>query len=182
MPLPIILAGLLKAGLPILASAVMSKGADVIQEKLGVDIREALGSEDGRIKLKELELQHDEFLRKMAADADERELRGFQVEVEDRKSARDTFAQVAVSSEAPWYDKILLPSMAIITTLGFFGCLAALFYLSVKGIKLDDNSRDVLIFAFGSLTGGWLTIMNFLFGTSKGGREMQNNLMNKTHV
>lgn len=169
----LILAGLLKAGLPLLASAVMSKGAEVIQDKLGVDIKDALGTEEGRLKLKELELQHDEFLRTAASQAEERDLKGFELEVNDRVSARSANAQIATSEAAPWYDKVLLPGMAILTTLGFFGCLGALFYLSAKNIKLDDNSRDILIYAFGALTGGWMTVMNFLFGTSKGGRENQ---------
>lgn len=57
-----LLAALAKFGLPILANAIAAKGKDVIEEKLGVDIGKLIGSEEGRIQLKQLEMQHEEFL------------------------------------------------------------------------------------------------------------------------
>lgn len=67
------LIALAKAGLPLLASAIMSEGKEVIEEKLGVDITKLLGSEEGKMKLKELELKHEEFLVTAAQKAAEME-------------------------------------------------------------------------------------------------------------
>lgn len=161
-----LIAALVKWGLPMIASAVMSKGTELVQEKLGVDLTEALGSEEGRIHLKQLEVQHEEFLVNAAMQSDK-------LEVEDRAGARASYTSVATSENAPWYDKSLLPVMSYLVTLGFFGCMGALFYVSITNAKLDDNSRDILIYAFGAMTAGWMTIMNFLFGASRGGRENQ---------
>jgi len=160
-----IVAMLIKSGLSILGGAVASKGQELIQEKLGIDIGAMLGSEEGRLKLKQLEMEHQQFLITASQATEVRALDYFKSEVEDRKSARETAATVAVS-EAPWYQKMLMPAMAVLVTMGFFFCLGALFYLSAKGIKLDDNSRDVLIYAFGVLSSGFMAIISFLFGSS----------------
>lgn len=162
-----IIASLIQWGLPLIAGAAATKGEEFIKEKLGVDIGAMLNTEDGRIKLKELEMKHQEFLINAAQQTEERNLKLYQTEVDDRKSAREATAIIA-TGDAPWYQKMLMPAMAILVTLGFFACLGALFYLSAKGIKLDDNSRDVLIYAFGVLSAGFMAIMNFLFGSSSG--------------
>ena len=67
----------------------------------------------------------------------------------------------------------LLPSLAFLITMGFFGSLAALFWLSAINVKLDDNSRDVLIYAFGMLSAAFSSVVNFVFGSSQGGRAAQ---------
>lgn len=161
-----IVAALLKFGFSALAPAVLARGQEVIQEKLGVDIGAALGTEEGRIKLKQLEMEHEQFLITAAQAADARELEYFREEVKDRSSAREENAKIATAENAPWYQKALMPAMAVMVTAGFFGCLGALFWLSGHNIKLDDNSRDVLIYAFGVLSAGFMAIMNYLFGSS----------------
>ena len=67
--LPII-GALIGQGLNILAGAVAAKGKDLIQDKLGIDIDAALGSEEGRLKLRQAEIDHEEFLTQAAANAD----------------------------------------------------------------------------------------------------------------
>lgn len=163
-----IVAALIKFGLPLIAGAIASKGEEIVKEKLGVDIGAMLNSEDGRIKLKQMEMEHQQFLVQMAQQSEARELVYFQEEVKDRSSAREANAQIAVSEASPWYQKALMPAMAVLVTLGFFSCLGALFWLSSQSIKLDDNSRDVLIYAFGVLSAGFMAIMNYFFGSSHG--------------
>lgn len=65
----------------------------------------------------------------------------------------------------------LVPVMAVVVTLGFFGLISTLFYLSAQGIKLDDNSRDVLIYALGVVSSGWMGIVSYLFGSSASSRN-----------
>jgi hypothetical protein len=163
-----IVAALVKWGLPLLAGAAATKGEEFLKEKLGVDIGSMLNSEDGRIKLKELEMRHQEFLVNAAQASEARQLDYFKEEVKDRSSARESNAAIATSEAAPWYQKALMPMLSFLVTFGFFACLGALFYLSAKGIKLDDNTRDVLIYAFGVLSAGFMSIMNYVFGSSSG--------------
>jgi hypothetical protein len=163
-----IVAALIKAGFSIFGGAIASKGEEFIKDKLGIDVGEMLGSEEGRLKLRQLEMQHQEFLVTAAQASEVREVQYFQEEVKDRASARESNAAIATSVTAPWHQKALMPGMALLVTLGFFFCLGALFYLSAKNIHLDDNSRDILIYAFGIISAGWMAIMNFLFGSSHG--------------
>lgn len=75
-----IVAGLLKSGLSLLASVVASKGKDIVQEKLGINLEDALGTEAGRLKLKQLELEHEQFLIQAAQASEAREFEYFKVE------------------------------------------------------------------------------------------------------
>lgn len=59
--LPIV-ATLISHGLGLLGNAVIAKGKDVIEDKLGINLESALGTEEGRLKLKQLEFDHEEFL------------------------------------------------------------------------------------------------------------------------
>ena len=69
-----IVAALLNAGLGILGNAVATKGKDLIEDKLGVNIDNLLGSEEGKIKLAQLENEHEEMLQKYAIDTRSLEL------------------------------------------------------------------------------------------------------------
>jgi len=162
---------LAKWGFSAISSVVATKGKEVVEEKFGIKLDDMLGSEEGRYKLKQLEIEHEQFLLEMAEKSEVRDLTYFQEEVKDRSSARESNATIAIAEAAPWYQKALLPMIAVLVTTGFFGCLSCLFYLSANKITLDDNSRDVLIFAFGNLTAGWMAIMNYLFGSSKGSTD-----------
>jgi hypothetical protein len=163
-----LIAMLVKFGLPLIAGAVASKGEELIKDKLGVDLSGMLGSEEGRLKLKQLEMEHQQFLITAAQQTEARELQYFQEEVKDKASAREADASIQTSAAAPRSRKLLMPLMALLVTVGFFFCLGSLFYLSAKNIHLDDNSRDILIYAFGIISSGWMSIMNFLFGSSHG--------------
>lgn len=61
-----IVATLLSQGLSILGNAVLSKGQDVIEEKLGVKLENTPPE-----KLRELQFQHEEFLTKAAIRKEE---------------------------------------------------------------------------------------------------------------
>jgi hypothetical protein len=87
--LPII-ATLAAEGLGLLANAVMAKGKDVIEKQLGVSIDTSLQSSEGRLKLKQLEFAHEEFLIEAAQKKAELDLeaeRIAQVNVTDRWKA-----------------------------------------------------------------------------------------------
>ena len=58
-----IVSGLISNGLPKVADAVMEKGVDYVQEKLGVELKpEGQMSKDDVSKLKEAAMKHEEFM------------------------------------------------------------------------------------------------------------------------
>ena len=97
-----LVAALIKFGFSTIAGAVASKGADVIKDKLGIDIGDALGTEQGRIQLKTLEMQHQEFLVNAAQASEARDLDYFKEEVKDRDSARDRDAGFMTAGMVNW--------------------------------------------------------------------------------
>lgn len=64
--IPLLIEGILSTlasnGLNMLGNAVLAKGKDVIEEKLGVNLAEAVQTPEGLNKLRELEMSHEEFL------------------------------------------------------------------------------------------------------------------------
>ena len=57
-----LLASLAKEGLGMLGQAVLAKGKDAIEEKLGVDLSTSMQTEEGIATLKNLQIKHAEFL------------------------------------------------------------------------------------------------------------------------
>lgn len=98
-----IVAALLKSGLSLFAGAVAAKGADFIKEKTGVDLPALLGTEEGRLALKQLEMQHQEVLIAAAQATEGRNLEYFKAEVADRDSARQREVEIARVSGLPWW-------------------------------------------------------------------------------
>lgn len=152
--LPII-AGLLQAGLPIIAGAIASKGQELVQEKLGVDLSSALGSEEGRMRLKQLEFQHEEFLITAAQQADIRKLDYFKAETADRDSARQREVDMAKVNNLPWW----VPST---TTLLAWLILAGGGYIFYNTAETDIRYAIVAIMT---------TVVSFYFGTTRNSGE-----------
>lgn len=115
--LPVI-AALLKSGFSVLAGAVASSGKDLIEEKLGVNLDSALGTEEGRLKLKQLEFQHEEFLVNAVQTTEARELEYFKAEVADRQSARSREIEMAKVSQSPWWAPSTLTCLTFLVVIG----------------------------------------------------------------
>ena len=165
MPIPLILAPILtelaKNGLNILAGAVTAKGKDVIEEKLGVDISKSLQTEDGIYKLRQLELDHEEFLITATQKQAEIDLKGDIIDVDNTKDARSMNARIqesdkasTLAKEAPYYLDFLIVGSTI-------ALAAVLFFNAVPGVN-----EKLIYMAFGSLLTMCGTILNFHRGTS----------------
>ena len=57
--------------------------------------------------------------------------------------------------------------LALLTTLGVFGALAALF-----AVPAPDANRDALALALGALLSAYAGVIGFYFGSSKGARDL----------
>lgn len=149
-----ILATLLKSGFSILAGAVASSGKDLIQEKFGINLNDSLGTEEGRIKLKELEYAHEEFLINAAQTTDARDLDYFKEEVKDRNDARDREIQVEKIRGAPWW----APStQTILTFLVICGC----------GYLFQSETSADIKYAVVSVA---TMVLSYYYGTTSGSR------------
>lgn len=167
-----ILAALAKWGLPVLASAIASKGKEVIQDKLGINIEDALGSEEGRIKLKQLEYDHEEFLVKAAQDRAELDLKEFEVEVDDRKSARSRDAEF-VKAGTHNYRADLMFALAVLLVAG-------LVWIVWGAQDINEYTKGVVTLVLGRFLGYLDNIYNFEFGTTRGSRDKDQTITNLT--
>jgi hypothetical protein len=113
-----IVATLIKWGMGTLAGAVASKGKDLIQEKLGINLEDALGTEAGRLQLKQLEMQHEQFLMDKVEAADIRDLEFFKAEVTDKDSARNREVEMEKLRDAPWWVPSTLTLLTFTVVVG----------------------------------------------------------------
>lgn len=153
---------LLQQGLGLLGKAVMAKGQDIIEEKLGVSLEESVKTEDGLLKLKELEFKHEEFLLEAAQKKAELELKESELAVENTKDARNMNAVVQASPEASWLAKnaaYMLDFLIVGATI----LLAALLFWKI----VPDDNQNLVYLALGSLITMSGTILNFHRGSSQ---------------
>lgn len=109
--MPPFIATLLAQGLGILGNAVLTKGKDVIEEKLGVDIDALTQTPEGMIHLKQLEIEHEEFLVSSA-------LADKGLDIDNTKNARDSNRMIQESPNASWLAKNAIYLIAFVVILG----------------------------------------------------------------
>lgn len=115
-----LIAALLKAGLPMLASAITSKGQEVIEEKLGVKMPSLaeLSNPDVMLKLKQLESDNEESLLTNALENRKMDLEEFKAEVADRGDARKREMELEKLSKRPWWVPSFLDILTIVVVVG----------------------------------------------------------------
>jgi hypothetical protein len=153
------LLSILKGVAPILATAVAGPagGAAVgwIASKLGIDddtiegVTNALiGNPEMTMKLKELDLEYAKL------------------EVQDRDSARQAYAQVATSEYATHLEKMVVPILA----LGVVG-LAFMLIAILMFVNTPSDQQQIIIFALGFITSAAGQVLSFYFGSSQGSKD-----------
>ena len=115
-----LIAALLKAGLPMLASAITSKGQEVIEEKLGVKMPSLaeLSNPEVALKFKQLELDNEEFLLTNALENRKLDLEEFKMEVADRGDARKREMELEKVSKRPWWVPSFLDVLTLVIVIG----------------------------------------------------------------
>ena len=153
------LLGILKGVAPVLATAVAGPagGAAVswIASKLGIDdatvegVTKALtGDPEMALKLKELDLEYAKL------------------EVQDRDSARQAYAQVATSEYATKLDKLVVPLLALGVVGLAFALIAVLMF-----VNTPQDQQQLIIFALGFITSAAGQVLSFYFGSSQGSKD-----------
>lgn len=161
--MPPFIATLLAQGLGLLGNAVLAKGKDVIAEKLGVDIEALTQTPEGLLKLKQLEIDHEEYLLDNALKQAELGLKDKALDIDNTKNARDTNARIQESERAAWLAK----NTAYILDWLIVGATMVMIYaLFRKAIPVEN--MEVAYLAVGSLLTMCATVLNFHRGSSSG--------------
>lgn len=127
----------------------------VLSNALGVKndpeaIMKAIGTPEGLIKLKELELEQEKANQQYNIELSK-------IDADDRNSARQR--EMNVKDKMP-------AVLAVFITIGFFGVLA---YILVHGVP--DQQTEVLWFMLGALSSAWTGVIAYYFGSSSGSKQ-----------
>lgn len=154
-----LIAALIKGGFSVLAGAIASKGPELIQEKLGIDITGMLGSEAGRLELKKVELAHEEFLVTAAQASEVRDLEYFKDEVKDRDSARARDSEFLKASKENWRAHVMfILAVSVIMWM---------VWIIWKTPELSEYTKGIFTLILGRFTGYLDNIYNFEFGSTR---------------
>jgi hypothetical protein len=144
-----IIAKLAESGLSILGNAIIAKGKDVVEAHLGVNIDDAMQTEEGKIKLLQLQQTHEEFLLNANIQSKEQELKAQALAYADTASARDMNTRVNESANASLMSKNIAPALALIVVVTGLAMLAFSHDESVRTASVGLVA-GVLSFYFGS--------------------------------
>lgn len=162
MALAPLLQGLAANGLSLIGNAVMAKGKDFVEEKLGVNLEDAMQTEEGRFKLLQLQNDHEEFLITSALENRKLDLDFYKIDGQDRNSARDMETRTQESEHASWLAKNIVPILALTVVVG--GGAGIIYHP-------DDSVRMALI---GVVT----MVLGFYFGTSNSSKGKDTTIAN----
>jgi hypothetical protein len=158
---------LLGKGLNLVANAVMAKGKDWVENKLGVELKPDMTSED-YAKLQIAQMQHEEELLKLKLEDNKLDLQELDLRLKDTSDARKREADIAVSEKAPLLNKIVTPVLALgVTALTFilFGILM------FDSSPVEPSRKDILVYVLGALTAISTQVISYYFGSSIGSKD-----------
>jgi hypothetical protein len=139
-------------GLGLLGGAVLAKGKDAIEQKLGVDLEQSLGTVDGRIQLQRLQADREEDLHAFILAKRQQWFDARKVEQADTDSARSMNVRINESPNAGWLPKNIVALLALIVLLGGGALL------------WSTEEPEVRTAVVGLMT----LVLGFFFGSSRG--------------
>jgi hypothetical protein len=159
--IPALIAPLLAQGMSLLSNAVLAKGKQWVEDKVGVKLDQPLSAED-TLKLRQFEMDHEEELLRIRQADDKLSAELEMAYLKDRQDARAM--QVAALNQNDLFSKRFIYYFAIgwsVVTAAYIG------FITFATIP-KDNLRfadTVLGFLLGTLIA---TIVNFFYGSSRG--------------
>ncbi len=171
MAIPAVLANILKPllgnGLNLVGNAVIAKGKDWVEKKLGVELKPDMTA-DEIIRLKQAEMEHEEELLKLKLESDKLGLQELDMYLNDVDSARDREASIATSKDAPILNKIVTPVLAL-TVIGLTFILFAIVMFDTSPV--EASRKDILVYVLGALTAIATQVIAYYFGSSSGSKD-----------
>ena len=167
-----ILTPLLGNGLNLVANAVMAKGKDFVEKKLGVELKPDMSSED-LAKIQIAQMEHEEELLRLRIEEDKLDLVEFELRLKDTDSARDREVQISTSDKAPLLTKIVTPVLALSILLLTFVLFGVVMF---NDTPVDASRKDILIYILGVLSAIASQIVSYYFGSSQGSKDKSDQL------
>jgi hypothetical protein len=148
-----IVSGLINKGMPKVADAVLEKGIDYVQDKMGVKLKPEQEMTDADVQdLQARAMQHEEFMAEQ--------------QVKEMANARDRELKLATDANVPPLVKLVTPLLALgVVTLSFI-LFAVLIFVNVQ-----PEAKDILIYILGVLSAAVTQILSYYFGSSMGSKE-----------
>lgn len=162
-----ILTPLLGNGLNLVANAVMAKGKDFVEKKLGVSLKPDMSPED-LVKVQIAQMEHEEELLKLRLEEDKLGLVELELRLKDTDSARDREVQISTSDKAPLLNKIVTPVLALSILLLTFVLFGVVMF---NDTPIEASRKDILIYILGVLSAIASQIVSYYFGSSAGSKE-----------
>ena len=165
-----IITALASNGLNLLASAVQAKGKEFIEEKLGVNLEQAVQTDEGRIKLAQIQAEREADLHEFVLAQKEQELKADEMAYADTANARGmqtvALQQSDVFSKRFLYYFTIIWSVAAMVYIGFitFG------QIPEQNIRFADT---ILGFVLGTVVAA---MFQFFYGTSQSSRNKDDSL------
>jgi len=162
-----ILTPLLGNGLNLVANAVMAKGKDYVEQKLGVKLKPDMSPED-LAKIQIAQMEHEEELLKLRLEEDRLDLAELQMLLKDTNDARQREVQIANSDKAPLLNKIVTPVLALSILLLTFVLFGVVMF---NDTPVEASRKDILIYILGVLSAIASQIVSYYFGSSQGSKD-----------
>jgi len=145
MAIPAILAPLLANGLNLVANAVMAKGKDYVEKKLGVELKPDMSPEDlARVQIAQME--HEEELLRIRMEEKKLDIEAFKAEAK----AVTTRWTADMSSDS-WLSKNIRPLTLIALLFGYFmfAAMSAFGYAAEESyVTLLGNWGQIVMLAY----------------------------------
>jgi hypothetical protein len=162
-----VVGALLGQGLNLVANAVMAKGKDWVENKLGVELKPDMTSEDYS-KLQIAQMQHEEELLKLKLEDNKLDLQELDLRLKDTDSARKRETEIATSEKAPLINKIVTPVLALGVTAITFVLFGILMF---DRSPVEPSRKDILVYVLGALTAISTQVISYYFGSSVGSKD-----------
>jgi hypothetical protein len=163
---------LLTNGLGLVANAVMAKGKEFVEDKLGVKLSPNMPPEQiAQVKI--AEMQHEEELMRLRLEENKLNLEELGMRLKDTDSARGRETAIATSRDAPLLNKVITPILALgilLITLGLFSVVM------FQEAPVDSSRKDILIYILGVLSAISTQIVSYYFGSSQGSKDKSDQL------
>jgi hypothetical protein len=167
-----ILTPLLGNGLNLVANAVMAKGKDYVEKKLGVELKPDMTA-DEIIRLKTAEMEHEEELLRLKIEENKLDLQELDMRLKDVDSARDRETAIATSDKAPLLNKIVTPVLALSILFLTFALFGVVMF---DNTPVEASRKDILIYVLGVLSAIATQIVSYYFGSSQGSKDKADQL------
>ena len=162
-----ILTPLLGNGLNLVANAVMAKGKDYVEKKLGVELKPDMSSED-LAKVQIAQMEHEEELLRLRIEEDKLDLAELELRLKDTDSAREREVQISTSDKAPLLNKIVTPVLALSILLLTFVLFGVVMF---DDSPVEASRKDILIYILGVLSAIASQIVSYYFGSSQSSKD-----------